>query len=131
MDDAGNRAAVERLATEACRIYDAIPEIRRRGDDDDGPTADDFQWEDACDRLNCDLDDLDVIVTPEQRCEIEARLGEGLKDAKAEARAAAFGQLDAIEELMAGRGARFARPYEHHNEDEARIEYAERDREDY
>lgn len=37
-------------------------------------------------------------------------------------------ELEAIEELLAARGARMMRPYEHWNEDERYMEWSERDR---
>jgi len=102
MDSESNTAAVNRLAAEARQLYDSIPEIRRRGgheDYDDGP---DFEFE-----------------SDEDAKEYSERLRKN--------RVEAFGQLDAIESLMSVRGARFARPYEHWNEDEQLMEYLERD----
>jgi hypothetical protein len=40
-------------------------------------------------------------------------------------------KLDIIENMLAAHGARVMRPYEHWNEDERYMEYAERDRDDY
>ena len=96
---AANEAAIERLADEARHLYASIPDIRRH-EDDDTPEPE--------------------FDTDEEYEEYRKRL---LHD-----RQAAFGQLEAIEQLMAARGARFRRPYEHWNEEERQVEYAERDR---
>ena len=133
-EDAANAAAVERLCEEARRLYDAIPEpsSNRDRDDDRAGEADEAAWEDLCDRVWQRLteieDEENVEFTRDQIQEIQQRAGDAYQQDKADQKKAAFGQLDAIEELMEVRGARFTRPYEHWNEDEQLMEYMERDR---
>lgn len=101
-ENVANKAAVERLAAEARQLYDSIP------------------------------DPQDERTQERRDCAYEAAYEEGgeeavkkLKQRWSDEKKSAFGQLEAIEELMAVRGARFARDYEHWNEDEKRIELAE------
>lgn len=97
IDDAANEGAVERLADEARSLYDSIPDPRRDYDDDSdgGPE----------------------FESDEEAAAYETSRAKGIKSK--------WGQLEAIEEMMAARGARFARDYEHHNEMESQIEYLE------
>jgi hypothetical protein len=94
-----NEAAVERLAAEARQLYDSIPQPRRYDDEDRG---DDGQFDD---------------MTDEEYA--------AWKQRRADEITAAWGQIEAIVELMSARGAVFARDYEHWNEDERLVEYLE------
>lgn len=128
LDTASNCAAIDRLCNEARNLYNLIPEVRRKGDDEDSCSAEDAQCEDIAERIETEFAE---ILTDEQREEVIQMAFEDLKRQKSEEKAAQFGQLEAIEQLMAQRGARFKRPYEHWNEDEKHIEYLERDRNEY
>lgn len=99
MDDSANVAACDRLCNEARSLYDSIPQPRRHDDEDDG------------------RDDTPEFDTDEEFEEWKKSRAKGIKSL--------WGQLEAIEGLLAARGARFARDYEHHNEDEQFIEYLE------
>lgn len=103
-DDELNLAAIERLACEARQLFNSIPDPRRAWDGDDGRDEPEFD---------------------------SAEEAEAFTQRQRKATTDKWGQLEAIEELMAARGARFARPYEHHNEDERAIEWMERDRDEY
>lgn len=126
-DTPSNRAAIERLSNEARDLYNEIPEVRRRGYDDGGYSAEDARAEDMADSITTEFEE---ILTEEQLEEVISWGIDDLKHQSSEKKAAQFGQLEAIEQLMAQRGARFARPYEHWNEDEKFMEYSERDRDD-
>jgi hypothetical protein len=125
-ESAANEAACDRLAAEARNLYNEIPEIPRRGDDESPEcTAEDARWEELVERITDDwADDL----TAEQLDEVIQRAGDADKEEQAEKRRGQWGQIEAIEELLSARGGRFCRPYEHWNEDERAMEYAERDR---
>ena len=100
-DNATNKAAIDRLALEARHLYESIPETRRHEDDESYEPEFDSDEEFAAHR-----------------------------DRLHKSRQEAFAQLTAIEELLAVRGARFCRPYEHHNEFEHQVEWMERDRDE-
>lgn len=98
-EDTQNEAAIVRLCREAASLYNSIPEP---GD------------ERTMEALDNALDHADSDEHAEQ---IKAQFANRNKSS--------WGTLDAIEEMMAARGARFMRPYEHHNENERAMEYAE------
>lgn len=98
-ESATNRAACDRLAAEARSIYDSIYDPR-----------DEYQVE----RFHGYVDSL----------ETEEEQEKALREHSA-AQQEKRGGIAAIEELLAVRGARFARDYEHWNEDEKAMEYAE------
>lgn len=126
MESAHNKALCDRLAQEARNLYNEIPEVRRRGYDDDCDySAEDARAEDTADRVTTELEDS---LTSEQLEQVICRAFDDLKQQDADKRAAQFGRLEAIEQLLHLAGGRFCRPYEHWNEDERAMEYAERDR---
>jgi hypothetical protein len=98
-ESASNKAAVTRLAAEARTIYDSIPESRR-DDDDDG--RDDFEFD--------SVEEMHAFEAKQKQMRTEA-----------------FGQLEALEELLSARGACFTSGdgYERWNEDAERIRYLE------
>lgn len=97
MEDLANKAACDRLADEARVIYDAIPDPRARYQDDDMHDPE------------FDTDEEYQAWREERRKAVRIQ----------------WGQLAAIEELLGARGGRFARDYEHWNEDEALVERME------
>ncbi len=107
MDNAHNVGAVKRLASEARALYDSIPDPS----DEHAAESRDIARENAFESAPDEESGESAVK------ELEAKWS---KD-----RAAIWGELEAITELMAKRGARFTRPYEHHNEEERMIEYLE------
>jgi hypothetical protein len=122
-ESVSNKAAIDRLSNEASSIYQSIPEVRRRGyDDDDSYSAEDARAENEAERIT---DDWREELTEEQLEQVIQLAFEDLKWQDSEKKQAQFGQIEAIEQLMAARGARFMREYEHWNEDEKLMEYLE------
>ena len=129
MESASNKAAIERLANEAKFLYDSIPEVRVRGyDNEDSYSAEEARAENVAEDIESEFEGT---LTGEQMEQVFQMAFSDLKLQDSEKKQAQFGQLDAIEQLMASRGARFQRPYEQWNEDEKYMEYMERDREEY
>jgi len=109
MTSAANKGAVERFAREARGLFDSIPDPADRDD-----------------RANDGFEDYLASLNEEEPGAADRYLAK-----RAAETAAKWGEIEALEEMMSARGARFARDYEHHNEDEGRMEWAERNRDEY
>lgn len=90
MESVQNNAACDRLAEEARALYDSIPDPR----------------------ANRDLDYADEDPEFDTKDEYESWRKERLAGIQIK-----WGQLSAIENLLHARGGRFARDYEHCNQD--------------
>lgn len=125
----GAEAALNRLSQEAANLYNEIPEARssRDWDDENAGAAEDAQWESIQDAIDSEYGQ---DLTSEQLREVQERAWDAAKQDRSDSKADQFAQLEAIEELLSIRGARFKRAYEDWNEDEKFMEYSERDRED-
>jgi hypothetical protein len=131
-EDLANKIAIDRLCAEASRIFEDIPEVPSVRGEDHAAAAEEARWESLMERLESDLRDVEdeegVALTKDQFFEICSRAENAADQERDNQRRMAFATLDAIEDLMAARGARFKRSYEHWNEDERRMEYLERNR---
>jgi hypothetical protein len=80
--------------------------------------------------IDLDLDDLKMKTWPTEAKELyEKRLAEELRESGPEGDDTAL-RMSVVEDLIGELGGRMMRPYEHWNEEEQAMEYAERDRGD-